>query len=90
MGYAVALFPVTGRDESRRFAASCERAGRERMEKLRACEDAWVRLARLSLETFVLTGSKLANLPNGLPGSSPPRQRARLSRCTSRAGCAAA
>ena len=68
VGYAVALFPVTGRDESRRFAASCERAGRERMEKLRACEDAWVRLARLSLETFVLTGSKLANLPNGLPG----------------------
>lgn len=67
VGYAVALFPVTGRDESRRFAASCERAGRERMEKLRACEDAWVRLARLSLETFVLTGSRLAELPEGLP-----------------------
>lgn len=67
VGYAVALFPVTGRDESRRFAAACERAERERLDDRRANEDAWVRLARLSLETYVRTGSRLRELPEGLP-----------------------
>lgn len=67
VGYAVALFPVTGRDESRRFAAACERADRKRLDDRRANEDAWVRLARLSLETYVRTGSRLRELPEGLP-----------------------
>lgn len=67
VGYAVALFPVTGRDESRCFAAACERARRDRLARRRAGEDAWVRLARLSLETYVRTGRRLARLPDGLP-----------------------
>lgn len=46
VGYAVALFPVTGKDENRRFAAACEQAQRARMEARRAREDPWVRLAR--------------------------------------------
>lgn len=67
VGYAVALFPVTGRDDSRCFASACAQAQRDQLEKRRAGEDAWVRLARLSLETYVRTGSRLERLPDGLP-----------------------
>lgn len=67
VGYAVALFPVTGRDESRCFAGACEKARNERLAKRRAGEDAWVRLARLALETYVRTGRMLDALPGGLP-----------------------
>lgn len=67
VGYAVALFPVTGRDEKRCFAAACEQAQRVRLEKRRAREDDWVRLARLSLETYVRTGRRLESLPDDLP-----------------------
>ena len=67
VGYAVALFPVTGRDQTRCFAAACEQAQRDRLAARRAGEDAWVRLARLSLETYIRTGSRLETLPDGLP-----------------------
>ena len=67
VGYAVALFPVTGRDDSRRFAAACEQAQRTRLEERRAKEDPWVRLARLALETYVRTGRPLERLPEDLP-----------------------
>lgn len=67
VGYAVALFPVTGRDQTRCFAAACEQAQRDRLAARRAGEDAWVRLARLSLETYIRTGSRLETLPEGLP-----------------------
>lgn len=67
VGYAVALFPVTGRDETRRFAAACEEAERTRLTERRAREDPWVRLARLSLETYVRTGRQLDRLPENLP-----------------------
>ncbi len=73
VGYAVALFPVTGRDDSRRFAAACAQAQRERLDKRRAGEDAWVRLARQSLETYVRTGSRLEQLPDGLPDEMTQR-----------------
>lgn len=67
VGYAVALFPVTGKDENRRFAVACEQAQRARMEARRAREDPWVRLARLSLETYVRTRRRLESLPDDLP-----------------------
>ncbi|WP_125114858.1 AmmeMemoRadiSam system protein A [Agathobaculum sp. Marseille-P7918] len=67
VGYAVALFPVTGRDQTRCFAAACEQAQRDRLAARRAGEDAWVRLARLSLETYIRTGSRLETLPEDLP-----------------------
>lgn len=67
VGYAVALFPVMGRDDSRRFASACAQAQHDRLEERRAGEDAWVRLARLSLETYIRTGSRLESLPDGLP-----------------------
>lgn len=67
VGYAVALFPVTGRDAKRCFADACELAQRTRLAQRRAGEDAWVRLARLSLETYVRTGRRLESLPADLP-----------------------
>ena len=67
VGYAVALFPVTGRDADRCFAPACEAALKAKLARRRASEDSWVRLARLSLETYVRTGRPLDALPDGLP-----------------------
>ena len=67
VGYGVALFPVTGRDDTRRYAAACEQIHRERLAARRAKEDPWVRLARLSLETRIRQGHMLQTLPEGLP-----------------------
>ena len=67
VGYAVALFPVTGRDAGRCFAPACEAALKAKLARRRASEDPWVRLARLSLETYVRTGRPLDTLPDGLP-----------------------
>ncbi len=67
VGYGVAVFTVTGRDETRRFAERCAAAERGRLAAQKAAEDPWVRLARLSLETYVKTGRTLGALPDGLP-----------------------
>ncbi len=66
VGYGVAAFTVMGDDEGRRFDELHAARERERMERERDAEDAYVRLARLSLETYVKTGRQ-AVLPEGLP-----------------------
>ena len=67
VGYGVATFTVTGPDENRRFARQCEELEQARLAERKAAEDPWVRLARLSLETYVKTGKRLDRLPDGLP-----------------------
>jgi len=67
VGYGVASFAVTGTDESRHFAEQLEAAERERLAARKAAEDPWVRLARLSLETYIQTGKRLSSLPDDLP-----------------------
>ncbi len=67
VGYGVATFAVTGPDEDRRFGAQFEEMERARLAEKKASEDPWVKLARLSLETFVRTGKRLDRLPDGLP-----------------------
>ncbi len=67
VGYGVATFAVAGPDESRRFGERCAELERARLAEKKAAEDPWVRLARLSLETFVKTGERLERLPDGLP-----------------------
>ena len=67
VGYGVATFAVTHPDEGRHFAAQCEEMERTRLAERKAAEDSWVRLARLSLETYVRTGRHLHTLPEGLP-----------------------
>ena len=67
VGYGVALFPVTGQDETRRYAAACAQILKDRLAARRAKEDPWVWLARLSLETYVRQGHALQTLPEQLP-----------------------
>lgn len=67
VGYGVATFAVTGPDENRRFGEKCETMERARLAEKKVSEDPWVKLARLSLETFVKTGKRLERLPDDLP-----------------------
>ena len=67
VGYGVATFAVTGRDDSRRFGEQYQAAERQRLASRKAAEDPWVRLARLSVENYVRTGKPLDRLPNDLP-----------------------
>ncbi len=73
VGYGVATFIVTSPDENRRFARQCEELEHARLAERKAAEDPWVKLARLSLETYVRTGKQLDTLPDGLPGEMTGR-----------------
>lgn len=73
VGYGVAAFSVSGPDGSRRFARRCQELERARLAEKKAAEDPWVRLARLSLETFVRTRKRLERLPEGLPAEMTER-----------------
>ena len=66
VGYGVAVFTVTGPDENRRFAKQCKEMEHARLAERKAAEDPWVKLARLSLETYVRTGKQLDTLPDVL------------------------
>lgn len=66
VGYAVASYYVTGEDASRRFASRYAQRVREAVAAARAEEDAYVALARASVESFVSQGMPLpppADLP---------------------------
>lgn len=65
VGYGVASFLVKGEDASRDFGVQLEAEQKCRMRKRREAEDLFVRLARLSLETYVKTGT-YARLPENL------------------------
>lgn len=65
VGYGVCLFESAGENDSRRFLdARLEAEGSELSER-KAAEDEYVRLARLSVETYVKMGREAA-LPEGL------------------------
>lgn len=66
VGYAVASFTVTGRDAGTDYAAQLVRAEDAAIAELRAAEDDYVRLARMSIEHFVRT-HLFASLPSDLP-----------------------
>lgn len=66
VGYAVATFDPKGADDARDFGEQYERAMREEAEARHQSEDAYVRLARLGVETYVKTRRKAA-LPKGVP-----------------------
>ncbi|WP_367180331.1 AmmeMemoRadiSam system protein A [uncultured Oscillibacter sp.] len=66
VGYGVATFTVIGPDEDRRFGKQCEVMERARLAEKKANQDPWVKLARMSLETFVKTGRRLERLPEDL------------------------
>ncbi len=66
VGYAVCGYEVGERDESRRLADRYEAERALQLAAAKAGEDAYVQLARLSLETYVKSGRR-AKLPNELP-----------------------
>ena len=66
VGYAVAAFEPDGADEARAFDVRYQQSERERIGKVRAKEDAFVRLARGTAEAFVTSG-ETPPLPDDLP-----------------------
>ena len=66
VGYAVAAFTPEQANESRAFDVLYQRAERERLGAVRAGEDAYVRLARQTIETFVRSG-EVPETPDDLP-----------------------
>ncbi len=66
VGYGVACFLPGQADDRRRFDAIHLEKEREKLDAVASREDAYVRLARLSLETYVKTGRRAA-LPEDLP-----------------------
>ena len=73
VGYGVAWIQPAGEDAARNLGEQMEERHRKRMEQRKAGEDALVRLARLSLETFVKT-REYASLPADLPRELAERQ----------------
>lgn len=74
VGYAIALFPVTGRDDSRCYEKDYLLAKNDRLATRKASEDPWVKLARRSLETYVKTAQRLTSLPEDLPAEMTTQQ----------------
>ena len=66
MGYGIVWFNVGGEDSTRNFAEQLDKFKQYELIQRKSKEDAFVRLARYSLETFVKT-HKPATLPEDLP-----------------------
>lgn len=66
VGYGVCAFKIAGEDKSRRFDEIYEKKHRKQLGKIKENEDVFVKLARLSLETYVKTGIA-AKRPADLP-----------------------
>ena len=65
VGYAVCEFKITGDEKSRHFDQIYTEKQREIARKRQKSEDAFVHLARISLETYTTTG-KYAKMPGDL------------------------
>ena len=66
VGYGVCAFRPQGADESRRFLLIRQREEEKRLTEEKARCDAWVRLARQSVESYVLR-REIMDVPEGLP-----------------------
>ncbi|MBQ6131992.1 MAG: AmmeMemoRadiSam system protein A [Selenomonadaceae bacterium] len=66
VGYGIVYFNIDGEDAGRNFAYQLAKFKKHEAEERKANEDAFVKLARHSLETFVKT-RKPATLPADLP-----------------------
>lgn len=73
VGYGVVYFNVDGEDVTRDFGAQLIKFKQYELIKRKSKEDAFVKLARYSLETFVKT-HKPATLPDDLPEELTNRQ----------------
>ncbi len=66
VGYAVCSFKTIGDDQSRDFLEQYNNKKHSDIEAMRKEEDSYVRLARITLESYITTGD-LPVLPNDLP-----------------------
>ena len=66
VGYGVCTYRVTGNDTEREFLRIREEEEISELEKTKAREDAYVRLARLTVESYVRNG-RTPKIPDGLP-----------------------
>lgn len=66
VGYAVARFGVKGKSEDRRVLKKVQEETARKMNEVRSGEDPYVRLARLTLETYVREG-KIVGVSRELP-----------------------
>lgn len=73
VGYGICAYAVKSRNLKRNFKEQYEEKERNRILKQRQQEDAYVQLARKTVEEYVRTGKKL-RVPEGLPGEMQNRQ----------------
>lgn len=73
VGYAVCEFKLAGEAPNRNFDEIFTKKQKELAKELQKKEDAYVHLARCSLETYVMTG-KVAKLPKDLPEEMTKRR----------------
>lgn len=66
VGYAIAEFLPIEQNENRHFGELIEKKHQEELFQIRMHEDAFVKLARNSLEHFIITGSRIS-MPDNLP-----------------------
>lgn len=73
VGYGVCSYEVTGIDDSRNFGEQYAKAADNEKDLRIANEDAYVQLARRTLETFIKS-RKIISVPDGLPEEMLNRQ----------------
>ena len=66
VGYGICTFYPTGTDENRRFADMYLKRRQDELNAKRAGSDEYVKLARRSLESYILHGERIP-VPEGLP-----------------------
>lgn len=66
VGYGICDFRPTAEDGARNFGQRQLEREQKRLQEKKAAEDPYVRLARLSLETYIATGRR-AEMPEDLP-----------------------
>lgn len=66
VGYGVCSYMVCGSDAKRNFREQFEEKEKAKIAEQREREDAYVQLARKTIESYVRTGEKIA-VPDGLP-----------------------
>ena len=66
VGYGIVTYEISGQDETRNYLEQYEQQERLRIQAQREQSDAYVRLARSSVESYVNYG-KVMRVPEGLP-----------------------
>ena len=66
VGYGICTFTPEDSDDERHFLASALREMEKKLEAQKECSDEYVKLARRSLETYIMTGQSI-DVPDDLP-----------------------